>query len=113
MKWLLLIVLFPLPALSQDVQLLSCARVSFFEPACPAEMVPLPPPPLPPPPAPFFPPATLARDTPPLMLQLLETPTLENAKAFIAWQQQRLQRIAEVQQLLHTLTHAPQPDEKE
>jgi hypothetical protein len=52
----------------------------------------------------------MAPDTPPLFLQLLEEPTLENARAFIAWQEQRAARLAAVQQLLRqVLRPRPQP----
>jgi hypothetical protein len=112
MKWFLILCFIPLSASSQDIRLLECARIAFFEPACAPE-VPVRPTPPPPPPAPLFSPETVAKDTPPLMLTLLEAPTLDNARAFLDWQRHRLQRIAEVQQLLKMLTHAPQPNEKE
>jgi len=46
----------------------------------------------------------MAPDTPPLLLKLLEEPSVDNAQAFIDWQQQRYARIMEVQQLLQKLT---------
>ena len=91
------------PCWSQDVQLLDCAQVQFFGPAC----VPVPPvvqpqpPPLPP--APLFSPDTMAPDTPPLLLKLFEEPSVDNARAFIDWQQRRYARIREVQHLLRLL----------
>jgi hypothetical protein len=109
MKWLLLILLFPLTASSQDLRFLECARVAFFEPACPAEVPARPAPP--PPPAPLFPPETVARDMPPLLLTLLDTPTRENAQHFLDWQAQRTQRILEVQRLLQSLTRSPHAKE--
>jgi len=45
----------------------------------------------------------MAPDTPPLLLKLLEDPSVDNARAFIDWQQQRYARIMEVQQLLRRL----------
>jgi hypothetical protein len=105
MKWFFLLLLFPLTAFSQDISFLACARVAFFEPACPVESPPVLPAP-PPVPMPLFTPETMARDTPPLLTTLLETPTVENARTFLAWQQHRLARIAEVQQLLKTLTQS-------
>jgi hypothetical protein len=91
---------------SQDVQLLDCAQVQFFAPACvsmPPSLLPQPAPE--PPKAPLFTPETMAPDTPPLLLKLLEEPSLENARAFLDWQHQRFARITEVQQLLRLLTH--------
>jgi hypothetical protein len=90
---------------AQDVRLLDCAQVQFFGLAC-VPVTPLPPAPAPPtpPPAPLFSPETMAPDTPPLLLQLLEAPTVENAQAFLAWQQARHARLIEVQQLLQQLT---------
>ena len=52
----------------------------------------------------------MAPDTPPLLLQLLEAPTVENAQAFLAWQQARHARLMEVQQLLRQLTRPAAPD---
>ena len=46
----------------------------------------------------------MAPDTPPLLLKVLEEPTVEHAQAFLAWQQRRAARLAEVQQLLRRLT---------
>jgi hypothetical protein len=46
----------------------------------------------------------MAPDTPPLLLKLLEEPTVAHAQAFLAWQQRRAARLAEVQQLLRRLT---------
>jgi len=91
-----------MPAAAQDVRLLDCAQVQFFGPACVA-VEPVPPPPPPRPPEPLFRPETMAPDTPPLLLKLLEEPTVENAQAFVDWQQRRYERIREVQQLLHRL----------
>jgi len=99
-------------AWSQDVQLLDCAQVQFFGPTCvPAVPMPQEPPgPSQPPPAvPLFSPETMAPDTPPLLLRLLEQPTLENARAFVDWQHKRYERITEVQQLLRVLTRGDTP----
>jgi hypothetical protein len=43
---------------------------------------------------------------PPLLLQLLQEPTTANARAFLAWQRARWQRIQTVQTLLRTLQTA-------
>ena len=93
------------PGWAQDVRLLDCAQVQFFGPAC-VPVAPTPPAPAPPtpPPAPLFSPETMAPDTPPLLRQLLEAPTVANAQAFLAWQQARHARLSEVQQLLQQLT---------
>jgi hypothetical protein len=102
------------PTAAQEVQLLDCAQINFFAPACvpaaPVAVEARPAPGAPPPRAPLFSPTTMAPDTPPLFLQLLEEPTLENARAFIAWQEQRAARLAAVQQLLRqVLRPRPQP----
>ena len=77
------------------------------------DLPPLPEPAAVPPPRqePLFPPQTLAADTPPLMRTLLDEPTRENARRFLAWQQERLARIATVQQLLQRLSQPPAPGE--
>ena len=117
----LVVVLMLLPGivLAGDVQFLECPQVAFFGSSCVggarAAGTPLPPdtrPPDLPTPAsePLFTPETMARDTPPAMLRLLEAPTLDNAKAFLAWQQRRLQRVGEVQRLLRSLTKGDTPD---
>ena len=93
------------PSWAQDVRLLDCAQVQFFGPAC-VLVAPTPPtshPPTPPT-APLFSPETMAPDTPPLLLKLLEEPTVEHAQAFLDWQHQRAVRVQEVQQLLRRLT---------
>lgn len=92
------------PAGGQDVQLLDCGEVRFFGPAC-VVVLPQPPPPPPVPETPpLFAPETMAPDTPPLLLQLLEEPTVENAQAFVDWQQRRYERIMDVQHMLQRLT---------
>ena len=42
----------------------------------------------------------MARDTPPLLVDLLNNPTPEGALAFLDWQAERWNRLNEVQQLL-------------
>ena len=94
--------------------------------AAPAPEIPerLPAPPSPPPPvtlpapptagsppqdtplSPLFPPETVSPDMPPLLLQLLEAPTEANARAFLAWQRARLQRLQVVQAMLRALQAA-------
>ena len=98
-------------SLAQEVRYFDCAQVSFF--AVPACVVPAPPavparPDTPPPPqeAPLFSPETMAADTPPLLLKVLEEPTEANARAFVAWQTRRQQRVQEVQRLLKALAAA-------
>ena len=93
------------PGWAQDVQLLDCAQVQFFGPAC-VPVTPLPPAPAAPTPprAPLFSPETMAPDTPPLLRKLFDEPTVANAQAFLDWQQRRQARLAEVQQLLRRLT---------
>jgi hypothetical protein len=99
-------------AWSQDVQLLDCAQVQFFGPAC-VPTVPIPQaqdvPSQPSPEPPLFSPETMAPDTPPLLLKLLEQPSVENARAFVTWQHKRYERITEVQQLLRALLRDGKP----
>jgi hypothetical protein len=98
-------------AWAQDVRLLDCAQVQFFGPACvPSTSLPSAPPPPTRPPPPLFTPETMAPDTPPLLLQLLDDPTIEHAQAFLTWQQARHARLMEVQQLLRQLTRPAAPD---
>jgi len=94
---------FTAPAWGQNLHLLDCPEVQFFGPACVSTPPPTPTPPPAPRPAPLFSPETLAPDTPPLLLKVLEEPTLENARAFLDWQQRRMARVQEVQQLLRLL----------
>lgn len=70
-------------------------RVSFFYAVEPCvEAVPVQPlVPVPPPVYPLFTPQTVAPHTPPLMLELLQHPTLENAQRYDAWDQQRQAHI--------------------
>ena len=96
----------------------ACGEVRFFGEACPPPPArPETPPPVeeppaperPAPPEPLFTPATVAPTTPPAVLRLLQEPTEEHARAFLAWQQARLQRILEVQALLKRLQSAAPP----
>jgi len=86
---------------TSDAQFFACGEVRFFAQACP----PLPE--APPPavvPALLFTPETVGPDTPPLLLRLLQEPTVDNARAFVAWQRARYTRISEVQDLVRTLS---------
>jgi hypothetical protein len=98
------------PGWTQDVRLLDCAEVQFFGPTC-MSVAPPPPEPRPqtPPVAPLFSPETMAPDTPPLLLKLLDDPTVANARAFLDWQQRRAARLAVVQRLLQQLTRPTAP----
>ena len=95
--------IFSTPAWGQDTRLLDCLEVSFFGPGCavavPPESVAVPRSPTLAD-YPLFPPETLAPDTPPVFMQLLEDLNPATADLFLAWQAQRLQRMQAVQQLL-------------
>jgi hypothetical protein len=101
MRTLLAVSLLTLPTLSpaQDLRFLTCGEVRFGGTSCLT-----PPPaleePLPVQTEPLFPPASVARDAPPLLLRLAEDPTLEHARQFLAWQRRRQARLQEVQRLL-------------
>ena len=118
MKFLWLLPLFfVFPIQAQD---LPCSPIAFFAPTC-STVAAVPPPsplPLPPPPyvnrdtqdqpRPLFTPETVAPDTPPLLLELLNAPTLDHdlARQFLDWQAARTARILDVQQLLQSLTRS-------
>lgn len=101
---LALILLLPVAALAGDLQFLACGHVHFFRDACA--------PVLPPEEetaaardqgaaeAPLFPPETLAKDTPPLLVELLTHPTPEAADAYLDWQRRRADRVQEAMALL-------------
>ena len=107
MRWLLvaLCCLLPPVAHAQSVTLLDCGTVRFFgepcEPDAPALPQPTPAPPTPPPP--LFTRETMAPDTPPLLVTLMQAPSPENARAFLAFQKAKLARLTEVQHLLKTI----------
>jgi hypothetical protein len=93
--------------------LLECANVRFEGPECTESLPPqlVAPGPLAPslaPQPPLFSPETVARDTPPLMLDLLNNPTPTNAQAWYHWHMERWKHIAEVQRLLRQLS-TPRP----
>lgn len=92
------------------IRYLECPVVQYFVEGCaPVSALPeLPPPPVPSPHGtneyPLFPPETLARDTPPLMRELLHNPTPENARRYLAWQRERQERIEAVQRLIKAVS---------
>ena len=104
----LLLFLLPLTAVAQDVRLLPCAQVAFFGEPCgdaPPPPAPLPPPP----PEPLFTPQTVSPDMPPLLMRLLDAPSSDNARAYLAWQRERMARITEVQKLLRETMQEKHP----
>lgn len=66
-------------------------------------------------PYPLFAPQTLARDTPPVFVDLLNAPTpkaaVELADQYIEWHERRLQRVQEVNALLHERTQRRRGDQ--
>ena len=50
----------------------------------------------------LFPRESMAGDTPPLYLELLENPTLENARRYVLWHAERTARVALGQALIQT-----------
>lgn len=95
------------------ISYLECPVVQYFTEGCPMPVAPpeRPSPVAPPPQAPIeyplFPPETLARDTPPLMVELLHNPTPENARRYLAWQRERQERIDAVQRLIKEVEKQP------
>jgi hypothetical protein len=91
------------PAYGQrDTTFFSCTDWSVFGSGCAADQSARPmPPPVPAAEAyPLFAPETLARDTPPIFVRALEEPTPANIDRYLDWQEERLARMSEVQQLL-------------
>ena len=82
------------PSVAQGINLVPCPGINFFGEACETEMEPAPvrvvTPPVASPMPPLFRKDEMAHDTPQLMLDLLQNPTPEAAKRFVAWQEQRL-----------------------
>jgi hypothetical protein len=93
------LVTMPTVSAAQDLRFLTCGEVRFGGTSC---LTPLPPPEeaRPVQAEPLFPPSSVARDAPPLLLRLAEEPTLAHAKQFLAWQRRRQARLQEVQRLL-------------
>lgn len=102
--WPVLLCLLVTTASAQELRFSDCPTVTFFGEACPRptpqQTLPAPPTPK----EPLFSTATVAPDTPPLLLKLFAEPTLANAQAYLAWQQERQERLRQVQQLLRQLT---------
>ena len=99
---------------SDPLRFFACGEVRFFDQACAPPAAPAVPAapevPASPPaaPEPLFTPETVGPETPPLLLRLLQEPTVDNARAFAAWQQARQARMTEVQGLLRTLSRQGQ-----
>src|SRR5262245_9081862 len=98
--WPLLGCLLITTAAAQDLRFADCPTVYFFGEACPGPLPQQAPPAPPTPKEPLFSAATVAPDTPPLLLKLFAEPTVANAQAYLAWQQERQERLRQVQQLL-------------
>src|SRR5215510_10233008 len=84
--------LLPTVLWAQDVTFLECAQVSFYTPGC-VTVQPVPPPAplaresLAPPP--FFTKETIAPHAPPLLVRFFNDMTIENADAYLDWQEER------------------------
>jgi len=83
---------------SDPLRFFVCGEVRFFAQACAPPAAP----------EPLFTPETVGPETPPLLLRLLQEPTVDNARAFAAWQQARQARMSEVQGLLRALSRQGQ-----
>jgi hypothetical protein len=90
---------------AQAIQFLDCVQVAFLQDGC-AEDATSPPThsttPVPPAP-PLFTKESVARDTPPILLQMLQHPehmTLDQARLFVAQQQRKQQIFQQAQALI-------------
>jgi hypothetical protein len=57
---------------------------------------------------PLFPPNTVARDIPPIYLQMLQHPelrTVDQARAHVQWMQHRMQAARQVEALIQQVTN--------
>lgn len=89
---------------------MACPSVSFFAEPCEDEASETPQAP-PPPMAPLFTKDTVARDTPPVLLQMLQEPaarTPQHARRFVAQEQEKQRILLEVQRLIQDAT-PPRP----
>ena len=82
------------PALvwAQDVRFLDCAQVSFYAPGCVTMQPVAPPVPVEREagaPRPFFTKETIAPHAPPLLVRFFNDMTVENADAYLDWQEER------------------------
>jgi hypothetical protein len=87
-------------AVAQDARFEYRPRLQFEPAVAPVEEEPAPVPVPVPVPPPLFTRETVAPDTPPLMLTLLNEPTLENAKAFVRYHMEKAKAMQEVQALI-------------
>ena len=114
-----------LPAQSASLDFFPCGTVAFFGDPCPSAPQTVPvavlspaqqeaPAASPQPPVssvqaapPLFAPETVALDMPPLLLDVLQSPTHANARRFVAWYRTRLRRIQEVRDLIQRVAETP------
>ena len=92
--------LIPALVLAQDVHFLDCAQVSFYTPGCVSVQLAPPPAPVerePLAPQPFFTKETIAPHAPPLLVRFFNDMTVENADAYLDWQEER-GRLLKVEQ---------------
>ena len=103
MRWLWLVsVVVPSLVWSQDVRWLDAEDIRFAEPATVSPMVEHPPsmpPSVPATPPPLYTRATVARDTPAPLLTFANERTLDNARAFYDFMEQRRQALLEMGRL--------------
>jgi hypothetical protein len=105
------------PALvhAQGVVILDCPDVRFFGPACedgsPVLVAPIPPPApkLAPKDYPLFSKETAAPSTPPLLLEFMNSGTVESALAYLEWHDRKADVMRARQQLLHQLIPTVSP----
>lgn len=85
---------------AQRLVLVPCPGINFFGAACEDDIDGAGIPSIPVAATPLFSKDTMAADTPPLVIELLNHPTAEAAQRFLAWQAQRFQAMELAQRLL-------------
>lgn len=95
-----------LPAQSANLHFFACGTVAFFGEPCPPETQTVAVAAAHAEPS-LFAPETVARDMPPLLMDVLQSPTQAHARRFVTWYLTRLRRIQEVRDLIRSVAETP------
>lgn len=87
-------------SVAQGLVLVPCPGINFFGAACEEDIEPVPSLRGPVAVSPLFSKETMAPDTPPLVIDLLNHPTAAAAQRFLEWQARRFEAMAAAQRLL-------------